>query len=325
MCDQEDKSLDIVCILLSLAAKSLDIDFDSGPFSVANYQGHVFSVSVNKGKGTVQSGSASSLTKIEYSTELTSPGSDNETIEKYHEALKSHVEEVLDIKITDLSLSWGIQNNKIYLLSIQNSEFQCNCQIPQISQQLPMIALFYAQELAVNVISGECITRGQGCCGFSQTIVYSKVVHYHIFQVVSSLGLDASQSQSALNYLKRRMNFLSPALMMVFVPVCSNCFKLFTTEVKFKQSRPTTSLTKTRSSYSTRPHTASSNRGRAPPIVRPQEPAKIGSVTPSGLIITSDIALRSFNVAKQMYKSVPFPARCPIPPLQSKKKMVNTS
>ena len=322
--DQEAHSLDIVCILLSLISKPININFDSGPFSVSDYRGHVYSIMVNNGKGIIQSGSVSSLNDSDNSEQINSPGSDNETIENYHETLKTHVEGVLDINITNFNLSWTIKDNKICLLSTNDSQFQSHCSISQIASQMPTIALCYAQELSVNVIAGECITRGQTCCGFSQTIPLSKVVNYHIFQMVNSFGLDYSESQTAHNYIKRRLTSISPALMMLSVPVCSNCFKLFTAELKFKQSRPNTSMTKTRSSYSTRPQTASPQRGRAPPVARPEEPLKKGSLTQSGLIITSDIALRSFNIAKQMYKNVPFPPRRPIVPKQPKKNEHST-
>jgi hypothetical protein len=318
--------LDIVCVLLSTVVKPVSSSFDSGPFPVADHHGHVFSVSVASGAGSLASGSPVDRPKPEFELEV-STGEEgfDDSLQQLSDVLKQRTEEVNDITISQFVLKFGLNRGKPpVLLSCAGSTFSPSTRLERFVGSIHMITLVYSLEASVMPITAECITRGRYCLAGSQSLERSKIVTFHIRKLVETLGLP----DSALHYIKRRIMNMCPSLMMGNVPVCASCFKYYNTEDS--QKRPSTESDKTRQSASLaaqryirkrpmqRPATSTFAGANPPslskvPVVRGHLPDyRVGLITPSGLRITQDRSTVQYEVAKRVYRNPPFIRPSPV-------------
>jgi hypothetical protein len=117
--------LDIVCVLLSLVVKPIPLIFNSNAFPVADYQGLIYSISVENGGATLTSGSPVPRDDPDFlqrfsTTDEWCP----ETLIEIADLLKVVTEKVNDISITTFSLQFGIpQGGSPTLLSCEGSHF----------------------------------------------------------------------------------------------------------------------------------------------------------------------------------------------------------
>jgi hypothetical protein len=325
--DQPDAPLDIVCLLLALVVKPVSCSFDSGPFSVADHNGHIFSVSVNAGVAKLASGSPIARPSVGYDEEVsTSDAACDRSLAAIAGQLKQRAEEVNDIAITGLALRFGLLRNRPpVLLGCAGSTFVPSSRLEPFVSAIQMITLFYALEASVVPITAECITRGRFCLAGSQTIERSRIVSLHIKKIVETLKFpDASAV-----YLKRRIMALLPAVMMQSVPVCGVCFKFYNLGASQKQSVTPSNGTRDSASLVSRqiisrativrPKTTMVVRQSIPPslsrvpIVRAKPPVyRVGDVTPSGLRVTSDRSTVDLELARLVYRDPPFKRPSPV-------------
>jgi hypothetical protein len=328
--DQEERppdgplSLDIVCVLLSTVVKPVSVLFDSGPFPVADHNGHIFSVSAANGAGSLASGSPVDHPSPEFDSEVSTGDDDfDDSLQQLSDVLKQRTEEVNDISISEFVLRFGRREGKPpVLLGCDGSTFTPSTRLKPFVGSIHIITLFYSLEASVTPIAAECITRGKSCLAGSQLLERSKIVTFHI----RKLGEKLNFPDSAVHYIKRRIMNLCPSLMMGNVPVCASCFKYY--NIDDSQKRLSTESNKTRESaslgtnHSVRKRQRSASAtfvGASPPslnkvpVVRGHLPDyRVGLITPSGLRITQDRSTAQCELAKRVYQNLPFVRQSPV-------------
>jgi hypothetical protein len=318
--------LDIVTILLSTIVRPVSVNFRSGPFPVADHQGHVLAVSVVQGKGVLISGSPIDPPPSAFDSEIsTSDASCESHLQDLAALLKEATESVNDVTISNFTLQFGLRSGELpMLLGCEGSELTPSADLQPYVSSLQIISLFYAAETYVIPIPSECITRGRYCLTGSQTLERSKIVSIHIKRIVDTLGFD----EEAFHYLKHRMTHLNPTLMMAHVPVCAECFKYYNMDHPGKRCGTATERTRLSATLGLphspekvhRPKSAllvrrvDPNTTSSLPIIRARMPDyRIGSITPSGLRVATQMSTDQLEWAARMYRKPPF-VRAP-PPL----------
>jgi hypothetical protein len=331
---EQDAPLDIVCILLAVIVRPVSCSFDSGPFSVADHNGHIFSVSVNDGVAKLTSGSPIARPAIDYDEEVsTSDGACDPTLTVVADQLKQRVEEVNDITISQFVLRFGLSRDKPpVLLGCPGSTFLPSSGLEPYIGAIQMISLFYALEASVAPVTAECITRGRFCLAVSRTLERTKIVGLHIRKIVETLKFP----DAAIVYLKRRIMALLPAVMMQSVPVCGACFKFYNFNASQQHSVTPSNGTRDSASLVSRQIISRETVGRPKtmmvvrqsmlnsvsrvPVVRGKLPIyRVGQVTPSGLRITCDRSTLDLELARMVYRKPPFkrPSAVFLKPLES--------
>lgn len=309
----EKYPLDIGCILLATVIKPVSTPFKSGPFSVADYQGHIFSVSVKDGKGFIVSGAPGPKVPTDFSKQINST-TDNQ-ISKLSNELKHIIEEVNDVKIESYQLQWGIkEGSPPTLLGCNGTEVTAPPLLIEFQYLIPVFSLFYAAESSAQIIQSQCITKGKNCCGGSQTIERSKVISIKIKKLCEYL--DLAEDDQYTNYLKKRFSTLLPMMMMANVPVCPACFKYYSFKANVdKNSKTQKTNNGAQNRERLRPKTAVPERRSSLPPIKPEKPfGEIGDMTASGLRYTQEFATKAVQFAHLVYRNPPFNRPYPLPP-----------
>lgn len=105
--------LDIVCIVLSTIVKSISHSFDSGRFSVADRNHHVYSVSVIDGTATLSSSSPVVRPALDYDSKRSTAYSDcDSSLVDIADSLKRCAEEANEISIQLFVLRFGVLHDR---------------------------------------------------------------------------------------------------------------------------------------------------------------------------------------------------------------------
>lgn len=311
--------LDTGIALLSLVLKPTTLVFNSGPFPICDYQGHIYNISVIEGTAKLVAGSPGPKIPVKYDEQITS--TDDKRISGLAEELKSKIEEAFDIELTTFQMQWGLKNcSHPTLLGCNGTEFVTSGQLSEYIDLLPVVMVFYASEAAAQIIPSQCYTKGKNCFGGSQTIERSKIINIKIRKFMEAYGIADEQLSS---YIKKRFSSLFPTMFMSSVPVCPTCFKYYSFKANVDQknknsskTRPTTAQTQraiTRA-QSQRPTTKQDTRSSLPMLSPPKPFGFTGDVTQSGLIMTQDYAAQAVQFAHKLYRNPPFNRPPPPPP-----------
>lgn len=233
-CPDDDSSvlpLDITHILLTTVIRPVENPFRTMPFPIADHQRHIYSVTVEKGMGTLSSGSPVARLSPEFTRQVSTSDEDcPDFLKELANNLKSKTEEVNDISIQNFVLQFGlIENQKDntnnndennaennaennnnnnsentesdpYLLGCDGSTFTPSAQLEPYVSFMTIFTLFYAVEMSVNPIPSQCITRGRFCSAGTQSIERSKIISYHI----SCIAQAAKNSETNNNKSPKR-------------------------------------------------------------------------------------------------------------------------
>ena len=193
--------LDIIHILLTTVVRPVEKPFRSVPFPIADHQRHIYSVTVDRGIGSLSSGSPVTRSTPEFARQVSTNEEDCPGfLKEIADSLKAKTEEVNDITIQNFVLQFGInesENNEDnqndqnesnpYLLGCDGSDFIPSSQLEPYVSYMTIFTLFYAVEMSVNPIPSQCITRGKFCSAGTQSIERSKVVSYHISCIAQAI------------------------------------------------------------------------------------------------------------------------------------------
>ena len=306
----EEQPLDFLWILLSTVLRPTDDDFCAGPCAVADHHGHVLTVIVSNGEGKLTRGAPVHKPDNTFESSLTT---DNDSsVQSLTDALKARVEGMLDIQVTNFRLQFGVTREyALYLIGCEGSTFVPLPQSRHLVELFTYIAVFYAVQSSLPVVPFQCVTRGRCCVSdCSHTVERSKIVGYHLRQLVEKLGIEPSN----FAYLKRKLTNLSPAMMMANVHVCSVCLKCYSfAESPVGKGGMAKSRPQTCSGTRARVWSSLDSRTNPLPMVRPPLPrfAK-GEITPSGLVVVSDRSVESLKLARMVYERPPFMRQPPL-------------
>jgi hypothetical protein len=309
----ETFDLDIVCVLLSLVVKPIPLIFNSNVFPVADYQGLIYSISVENGGATLTSGSPISHEHRDFLQHFsTSDEWCPARLVEIADLLKAVTEKVNDISITTFSLQFGIpQGGCPTLLSCEGSHFLPSSHLEPLISSIQNLSLFYAIEVSLVPIPSQCITRSPFCTPGLQNLERSKIVCFHIRTLMEALNFPAN----SFNYLKRRMLHNAPALMMGFAPVCQACFKYYNGLQSAGDRLHGSAILQSNAGDWGSELLGSARRSLGGRVIRPRlTEYRIGAITQSGLRVTSERSRISLELAKITYKTKPFAHPPPPPP-----------
>lgn len=325
-----ENSLDLINILLSTVIRPTTAPFNSTSYGVTDHQRHVYSIIVENGSGKLSSGSPVNQNSPTFKKQIsTNEDGCPDKLKQIQEELKAKTEEVNDITINEFILQFGLidDDSVPYILGCEGSTFTPSEKLEPFAPYLTIFTLFYVVESSVTPIQSQCITRGKSCSGGTQTIQRSKIIGCHISAIAQSIKGNNDTKTALSQYLKKRINTLSPVIMIANVPVCSSCFKFYSTEANQNkklsnasgrelgaatlddQNRTLIVRKDKRSSSSLSTNTASSDSKQdaktrsSVPMVRPDPPPyQLGDITKSGLRVASNNSTVALELAKYTYK-----------------------
>ena len=138
--------------------------------------------------------------------------------------LISAVEDVCDLHILHSIFKWGCTKSSFYLLDVEGF-YTPNSQLLKFADILPQILFFLSYEIAKKPQFGVCYSEKNSCQGSSMNILRSKIFLAHSNQFISKYTNYPNPELE--NYLKHRIQYLCPTLLMESIPVCSQCFHFF--------------------------------------------------------------------------------------------------
>lgn len=340
--------LDGSLILLSTFVKQCSVKFRSLWFTVHDINRKTYSIYADNGITYIVKGKPKAPSREKYTSVVTLPGdeTDNKDLNKLMKELKSFTEEVNNLKIDDLQVEWGISNNKLPNLLSITASYTPNESLENYCGYLTEMCIFNALEIAQLPEAGKCFTGNRSCIGCNMNVNHQKVEIYRIRRFVEAADFPAPEEMS--KYMSKRLSTLCPQVMMGSVPVCEECFKIYSKErikVPPKSSdtdsvNTTTSAITSRSLRSTqkssrniataqtsRPmnlpksplftaresdnYAATSRRNglsKTTQLMRPKTAILPSIKTPSGLTLTHNVASHTVKKAHYAYLAAPFPA-----------------
>lgn len=340
--------LDGSLILLSTFVKQCSVKFRSLQFPVHDINRKIYSIYADNGVTYIVKGKPKTPPREKYTSVINLPGdeTDNKELNKLMEELKSFTEEVNNLKIDDMQVEWGISNNKLPNLLSITASYTPNESLENYCGYLTEMCIFNALEIAQLPEAGKCFTGNRSCIGCNMNVNHQKVEIYRIRRFVETADYPASEEMC--KYMRKRLSTLCPQVMMGSVPVCNECFKIYSKErVKVPpRSSDTDSVITTTSAITSRSVRSTQqssrnittaqtsrpmNRPKSPlftareadiyaatsrrnglsqttQLMRPKTAVLPPTKTPSGLTLTHNVASQTVKKAHHTYLAAPFPA-----------------
>jgi hypothetical protein len=300
-------NLDLTFVLLGAFVQPCSIPFRCEPQPIVDCDRRPFVIEVREGIPYIESDESPSEEPPEHELEKTYqvPGSSDipEDLQTLTSELRRFTEDICDIRLINFTLTWGLRTGEYpCLVDCLGTHYSTTPTSAAFKNILLEVCLFLAIETSQISVSGTCFSRRTSCCGSEMNIPRQKVELYRIRKFVDAIESPEPQQLNA--YLRRRLSKICPSIMLSSVPVCRNCFALYSRE-KMPMPGSDQLVLPTRSSY-----TATGERPRQPqptPVAQKLDPI-FGKKSPSGLTYVQTWSLKSYKRSRPTYMEAPFPA-----------------
>jgi hypothetical protein len=301
-------NLDLAFVLLGAFVKPCSIPFRSGPHPIVDCDRRPFIIEVREGIPYIEADESPSDEVPEQELEQTIqiPGDPNipEDLQTLTSELAKFTEEICDIKLINFTLTWGLRTGQVpCLVDCLGTHYSAQPACAPFKTILLEICLFLAIETSQIGIPGNCFSRRPTCCGSEMHMHRQKVELYRVRKFVEAIETPEPQQLNA--YLRRRLSKICPSVMLSSVPVCRNCFALYSKEKM--PAPPEKSAARPRSSPSYSGPSDISQQAQSVRVAPKLDPI-IPKKSPSGLTYVQSISLRSYRKARATYTEHPPPA-----------------
>jgi hypothetical protein len=311
----ETFSLDLALVLLGSFVHQCSVNFRCAPQQISDWDHRPFVIHVSYGITYIESDDAPTKSAPEeFNTALHVPGDSNipPDLERLTAELRKYTESLCDIKLADFQLTWGIKDGQLpCLLDCQGSTYSCTTDSEPYSAFILELCLFVAIETSQIGKRGHCFSQRPLCCGCDMNILREKIEIHRIRKL--AVALQVPDCNQLIFYLHRQISKACPSLMLSSVPVCRNCFALYTKEkLPLRGATQTKSTQSTNVIYSARSHQSlpaaklSLTQSACQTIVSKFNPAG-ATKSPSGLTYVQLFSLRSLKQSHAAYRRPPFP------------------
>jgi hypothetical protein len=285
-----------VQLLLSSFVRQTSVSFRFPPCNYEDLGRQPWTLSNQSGITYITNAPLEKVKKERFSAQIQVPDGDAAPSEllTLNGELTNFTEELFDIIIINLSITWGIARGAPPSLLGCNGTFRCTPESKPYAARLTDIAFFIALETAQVPEPGRCFSRKSVCVVPEIACPRHKIETWRIKLFADSLEI--GDPAKFANYLKRRIGLICPSLLVSSVLVCRTCFALYSKEQMPRQGE----------------EKAHSNRLVRAGIAVAKSRATTAAVptrrSPSGLSCVQNIADRALHRAQLTYHSGPIPA-----------------